>query len=44
MRLEQEARRLKEEFSQIQAQHNQEYQQLKAEKDLEISNLKGTYD
>ena len=41
MRLEQEARRLKEEFEQVETQRNQEYQQLKQEKELEISNLKG---
>lgn len=41
MRLEQEARRLKEEFEQVEAQRNQEYQQLKQEKELEISSLKG---
>lgn len=41
MRLEQEARRLRDEFEQVEAQRNNEYQQLRAEKELEITRLKG---
>ncbi|XP_025081345.1 putative uncharacterized protein DDB_G0274435 isoform X2 [Pomacea canaliculata] len=40
MRLEQEARRLRDEFEQVEAQRNNEYQQLRAEKELEITRLK----
>ncbi|XP_070206758.1 Golgi integral membrane protein 4-like isoform X2 [Littorina saxatilis] len=40
MRLEQEAKRLREEFQQVESQRNQEYQELKQQKELEISSLK----